>query len=76
MTLHVGLSYIIISLSQIFLKSDSTSQCRHLYCTFLFYMRWAGHMACMGERRGTSKILVGKPTGNRPLQNKCGDGGM
>jgi len=39
-------------------------------------MRWAGHMACMGERRGTSKILVGKPTGNRPLQNKCGDGGM
>jgi hypothetical protein len=30
-------------------------------------MRWAGHMACMGEVRGTYNILVGRPEGRRPL---------
>jgi hypothetical protein len=30
-------------------------------------MRWAGHVACMGERRGLYRVLVGKPEGNRPL---------
>jgi len=30
-------------------------------------MRWAGHVACMGERRGASRILVGIPEGRRPL---------
>jgi hypothetical protein len=30
-------------------------------------MRWAGHVACMGERRGISRVLVGKPEGKRPL---------
>ena len=30
-------------------------------------MRWAGHVACMGERRGVYRVLVGKPEGNRPL---------
>jgi hypothetical protein len=29
-------------------------------------MRWAGHVACMGEVRG-AYILVGKPEGRRPL---------
>ena len=24
-------------------------------------MRWAGHVACMGERRGIYRVLVGKP---------------
>jgi hypothetical protein len=24
-------------------------------------MRWAGHVACMGERRGAHRVLVGKP---------------
>ena len=23
-------------------------------------MRWAGHVACMGERRGVYRVLVGK----------------
>jgi hypothetical protein len=27
-------------------------------------MRWAGHVACMGE--GRNKVLVGKPKGKRP----------
>jgi hypothetical protein len=29
-------------------------------------MRWAGHVACFGERRGIYRVLVGKPDG-RPL---------
>jgi hypothetical protein len=30
----------------------------------------------MGERRSAYKVLVGKPEGNRSLQNKDGDGGI
>jgi hypothetical protein len=30
-------------------------------------MRWAGHVARMGERRGAYRVLVGKPEGRRPL---------
>jgi len=30
-------------------------------------MRWAGHVACMGEGRGVHRVLVGKPEGTRPL---------
>jgi hypothetical protein len=30
-------------------------------------MRWAGHVARMGERRGVDWILMGKPEGKRPL---------
>jgi hypothetical protein len=30
-------------------------------------MRWAGHVARMGEKRNAYKILVGKPEGKRPL---------
>ena len=29
-------------------------------------MRWAGHIARMGERRGVCRDLVGKPEGKRP----------
>jgi hypothetical protein len=31
-------------------------------------LRWAGHVACMGERRGAYRALVGKPEGRRPLE--------
>ena len=31
-------------------------------------MRWAGHVARMGERRGVYRILVVKPEGKRPLR--------
>jgi hypothetical protein len=30
-------------------------------------MRWAGHVACMGERRGLYRVFMGKPEGKRPL---------
>jgi len=30
-------------------------------------MRWAGHVARMGERRGVYSVLTGKSEGKRPL---------
>ena len=30
-------------------------------------MRWAGHVACMGERRGLYRVLVGNPERKSPL---------
>ena len=30
-------------------------------------MRWAGHVACMGERIEVYRVLVGKTEGKRPL---------
>ena len=30
-------------------------------------MRWAGHVARMGEERGVYRVLVEKPEGKRPL---------
>jgi hypothetical protein len=31
-------------------------------------MRWAGHVARMGERRNLYRVLVGKPEGKRTLE--------
>jgi hypothetical protein len=31
-------------------------------------LRWAGHVARMGERRDAYRVLVGKPEGRRPLE--------
>jgi hypothetical protein len=31
-------------------------------------LRWAGHVARMGERRGAYRALVGRPEGRRPLE--------
>jgi hypothetical protein len=28
-------------------------------------MRWVGHVACIGEGRGTYRVLVGRPKGKR-----------
>ena len=30
-------------------------------------IKWAGHVARMGKRRGAYRVLVGKPEGKRPL---------
>jgi hypothetical protein len=30
-------------------------------------MRWAGHVARMGEEKNVYRVLVGKPEGRRPL---------
>ena len=31
-------------------------------------LRWAGHVASMGGRRGAYRVLVEKPEGRRPLE--------
>jgi hypothetical protein len=39
-------------------------------------MRWAGHVAQMGEKRNAYRLLVGKPEGKRPLgrpRHRCVD---
>jgi hypothetical protein len=33
----------------------------------LMMMRWAGHVARIGEKRNAYRILVTKPEGRRPL---------
>ena len=30
-------------------------------------IRWAGHVARLGEERGVYRVLLGKPEGRRPL---------
>jgi len=35
-------------------------------------MRWAGHLASMGEERVVYRFLVGKPEGKRPLGRPSG----
>jgi hypothetical protein len=30
-------------------------------------MRWAGHVARMGEKRNSYRLLVGEPEGKRPI---------
>jgi hypothetical protein len=40
-------------------------------------MRWAGHVARIGEGRGVYRVLVGRPKGKRPLGRpgrRCEDG--
>ena len=36
-------------------------------CVCIYRMRWAGHVARMGEERWVYRFLVGKPEGKRPL---------
>ena len=37
-------------------------------------LRWAGHVARMGERRGVCRVLVGKLEGKRPFGDSGIDG--
>ena len=37
-------------------------------------MRWAGHVALMGEDKGVHRVLVGKPEGKRPFGDQDADG--
>jgi hypothetical protein len=39
-------------------------------------MRWAGHVARVGEGREVFKVLVGKPEGKRTLKDEEIDGRM
>jgi len=63
-------------------RYEATEDCRELhneelndvYCSLNIVrviksrrMRWVGHVACMGERRGVYGVWVGMPEGERPL---------
>ena len=65
-------------------RDEVTGECRKLhngelndlYCSSNIIpviksrrMRWAGHVACMRDRRGACRILLGKPMGKRPFWN-------
>jgi hypothetical protein len=39
-------------------------------------MRWAGHVAHMGEGRNMYRVLVGKPEGKKPCERPSIDGKM
>ena len=47
-----------------FFDSESATE---LNSELVTLMRWAGHVARMGEDRGVHRVLVGKPEGKRPL---------
>jgi hypothetical protein len=54
------------------LKMQFLPLCAHTVTRFIRQiksrrMRWAGHVARMGEGRNVYRVLVGKPEGKRPL---------
>jgi hypothetical protein len=55
------------------LRKLHTEELNDLYCSpnivraIKARMKWAGHVARMGERTGVYRVLVGKPEGQRPL---------
>ena len=53
------------------------SKRQHLLSLLVFTgLRWAEHVARMGEERGACRVLVGKPEGKRPLgrpRRRCVD---
>ena len=67
------LRYIIIIIIIIIIIGHN-EELNHLYSSpnivrviKLRRMKWAGHVARMGEERGVYRVLVGKPEGKRPL---------
>ena len=49
-------------------RDEVTGEWRKLHNEESRRMRWAGHVARMGEGRGVHRVLVGKPEGKRPLR--------
>jgi hypothetical protein len=39
-------------------------------------LKWAGHVACMGERRSAYRVLVGKPEGRNHLEDQDVEGSL
>ena len=55
-------------------RKECIEELNDLYCSHNIIrviksrrMRWAGHVASMGERIGVYRVLVGKPEGKRPF---------
>jgi hypothetical protein len=56
-------------------RKEHNEELHNLYSSPIFSriiksrrMKWAGHVARMGEKRNAYRILVGKPEGKRPLE--------
>jgi hypothetical protein len=60
--LHNGKLHNLYSLPDIIRQSKSRR------------MRWAGHVACIGEERNLYRVLVGKPEGKNHLEDQGVDG--
>ena len=54
-------------LSSTFVYSPTDALVNCLKNNFKIYIKWAGHVARMGEGRDVCRVLVGKPEGRRPL---------
>jgi hypothetical protein len=70
------LVYITFLVSSLFLFLFSLVFLLLFYLLLYFFLfnyfsariRWAGHVACMGEGRNVYRVLVGKPEGKRRLE--------
>ena len=63
-----------VTMKTYILHRTNSELLRYNYCKPIYVrviksrrMRWAGHVASMGEERGVYRVLVGKPEGKRPL---------
>jgi hypothetical protein len=61
---------------ELHLKYRFSSDSKYMRVVKSRRMRWAGHVARMGEDRGVYRVLVGKPEGKKPLgrpRRRCED---
>jgi len=64
--ISITIYYLLVLLP---LKLNTTMYYSLIFRTLYFKrMRWAGHVARMGEGRVVHRVLVGKPEGRRPLE--------
>ena len=63
--ISITIYYLLVLLP---LKLNTTMYYSLIFRTYFKRMRWAGHVARMGEGRVVHRVLVGKPEGRRPLE--------
>ena len=82
-TVHIGgrssirnprTRHVVVTGTHLTWRKIHNEELNDLYCSpstvrviKLIRMRWVGHVARMGERRGVYRVVVGKPEGERPL---------
>jgi hypothetical protein len=60
-------TYTLYKLSTLYYLRDLCSSPSIIRIIKSRRMRWAGHVARMGEKRNVYRLLAGKPEGKRPL---------